>query len=167
MMTLNHKFVEKIPSEIEEEVLYISIPFEIAIHKCCCGCGNEVVTPLAPTQWSLTFDGESVTLDPSIGSWNLNCQSHYFIRKNNVVWSRMYDDNEIEKVRKSDHEDNIRYFEGRNDDTNKIIKEKIKKVDYNDNLENIEVKNNKKFKLKIEEKKKTFLKSLFSMWISK
>lgn len=159
MMTLNHKFVEKIPSEIEEEVLYISIPFEIAIHKCCCGCGNEVVTPLAPTQWSLTFDGESVTLDPSIGSWNLNCQSHYFIRKNNVVWSRMYDDNEIEKVRKSDHEDNIRYFKRRNDNTKKVVTEKVRKTEYNVNIKNIEIKKDK------EGKKKPFWKSFFSKWI--
>ena len=49
MKTLNHKFVDKIPEEIEEGILYVSIPYETAIHKCCCGCGSEVVTPISPT----------------------------------------------------------------------------------------------------------------------
>ena len=56
--------MDNIPEIIEEGILYISIPFETVIHKCCCGCGNEVVTPLSPSQWKLTFDGVSITLDP-------------------------------------------------------------------------------------------------------
>ena len=40
-ITLNPKFVDKIPEIIENGNIYISIPFNIAIHKCCCGCGNE------------------------------------------------------------------------------------------------------------------------------
>lgn len=165
-MILHHKFVEKIPSEIEEEILYISIPFEIAIHKCCCGCGNEVVTPLAPTQWSLTFDGESVTLDPSIGSWNLNCRSHYFIRKNKVVWSYSYDNMEINKVRKADYDDNVKYFERKNN-TDKIKTKKVRKTDNYNSFENLEENNIKADKIAIEEKKKTFWKSFFSKWIGK
>lgn len=120
MMTLKHKFVDKIPDIIEEGTLYISIPFETAIHKCCCGCGNEVVTPLSPKQWSLTFDGESISLYPSIGSWNLKCQSHYFIRKNVVVWAMTYSKSKIRKIKQSDCDDILKYYETKYKDEEKI-----------------------------------------------
>ena len=67
-MKMQHKFVEFIPDELENGVLYVSVTYATAIHECCCGCGNEVVTPLAPNDWQLTFDGESITLFPSIGN---------------------------------------------------------------------------------------------------
>jgi len=111
MKMLKHKFVDKIPEDIEEGVLYVSIPYEIVIHKCCCGCGNEVVTPISPTDWAITFNGESITLNPSIGNWSLDCRSHYFIRKNKVVWSTSYSDEEISEVRKVDSEDKYEYFQ--------------------------------------------------------
>ncbi len=60
-----HKFIEFVPTELENDVLYISIDYCTAIHKCCCGCGNEVVTPISPTDWKITFDGESISLHPS------------------------------------------------------------------------------------------------------
>ncbi|MBK7970270.1 MAG: hypothetical protein IPK08_15745 [Bacteroidetes bacterium] len=72
MKTIQHKFVEFIPDVIEGGVLYISIEYCTAIHKCACGCGNEVVTPLSPTDWEITFNGKTVSLDPSIGNWVLN-----------------------------------------------------------------------------------------------
>ena len=40
-------------------------------HSCCCGCGEEVVAPLTPTDWKMTFDGETTSLRPSIGNWTL------------------------------------------------------------------------------------------------
>jgi hypothetical protein len=58
----------------------------MAAHRCCCGCGEEVVINLAPKGWQLTFDGCSVTLDPSIGSPHLACRSHYWIRHDCVIW---------------------------------------------------------------------------------
>ena len=33
----------------------------------------------------MTFDGESVSLNPSIGNWYLHCRSHYLIRKGKVI----------------------------------------------------------------------------------
>jgi len=125
MKILKHKFVEQIPEELEEGVLYLSIPFETVIHKCCCGCGNEVVTPLSPTDWSMTFDGETITLNPSIGNWNFNCKSHYFIRKNRVEWSRLYSKKEIEVVKNIDLRDKLEYLNDRKliDLENKELKE--------------------------------------------
>lgn len=143
MKTLKHKFVDKIPEEIEEGVLYVSIPYETAIHKCCCGCGNEVVTPISPTDWIITYDGESVTLDPSIGSWSLECQSHYFIRKNKVVWSSSYSSEEISKVRRADYEDKQKYYKTVRKE-NELVPEEVEK----------------------EEKKKSFWKKLFSKLLS-
>jgi len=81
------RFVESIPEALEGDVLYVSMTFATAIHLCACGCGREVVTPLSPTDWKLWFDGEHVTLDPSVGNWNFPCRSHYWIRKNGIHWA--------------------------------------------------------------------------------
>src|SRR4051812_41915563 len=83
---LTHEFVEYVPENLEERTLYVSVKFKTVLHKCCCGCGREVVTPLSPTGWKLTFDGETISLRPSIGSWNLPCQSHYWIEDNTARW---------------------------------------------------------------------------------
>lgn len=83
---MQHEFVEYIPDEVSEGTLYVSMQFGTAVHKCCCGCGQEVVTPITPTDWQLSFNGESITLSPSIGNWNFECRSHYFIRNNEIMW---------------------------------------------------------------------------------
>ena len=89
---LQHKFAEFIPDSIEEGVLYISIKYCTAIHKCACGCGNEVVTPISPADWKLTFDGKTISLFPSIGNWNFKCQSHYWIKNSQIIHARKWDD---------------------------------------------------------------------------
>src|SRR5690348_6953534 len=83
-MMIRHKFVDLIPDVVEEGVLYISIPYATAIHKCACGCGETVVTPIRPTDWTLTWDGDTITVNPSIGNWSFPCQSHYFIVENKI-----------------------------------------------------------------------------------
>jgi len=85
MKTIKYKFVEFIPDILEEEVLYISIEYSAAVHKCICGCGNEVVTPFSPSDWELRFDGKTVSLFPSIGNWSFECKSHYVITRNNTI----------------------------------------------------------------------------------
>ena len=92
---LRHQFVEYVPDELEDGIIYISITFATAVHQCCCGCGFEVVTPLGPTEWSLTYDGESVTLDPSVGNWGFPCKSHYWIEHNKVFWAPQWTDWQI------------------------------------------------------------------------
>lgn len=79
--------MENIPDVLEDAVLYVSVKYGTAVHRCCCGCGREVVTPLTPTDWKLTFDGDTVSLYPSIGNWNFPCRSHYWIRHNRVEWA--------------------------------------------------------------------------------
>lgn len=97
--TIMHRFVEYIPEQLEEGVLYVSVQYSTAVHLCCCGCAREVVTPISPTDWSLTFDGRSVSLRPSIGSWGLPCQSHYWIRKNRVDWAKKWSPELIQEAR--------------------------------------------------------------------
>lgn len=84
MKTLKHKFLEEIPDYLEDGILYISMQYKTVVHKCACGCGNEVVTPLTPNDWKLIFDGRTITLRPSIGNWNFDCKSHYWITNNAV-----------------------------------------------------------------------------------
>lgn len=83
---LSHTFVEFIPDEIEPGKLFVSMQYATASHKCCCGCGRDVVTPISPKDWQLTFDGRSISLTPSIGNWSYPCRSHYWIRQDRVVW---------------------------------------------------------------------------------
>ena len=110
-IVLVHEFVEYIPEELKEGTLYISKKYGTAVHKCCCGCGREVVTPLSTTGWELIFEGTSVSLYPSIGNWNLPCQSHYFIRKNKVVWAPQWSKEEIATGRLREALAKQRYYE--------------------------------------------------------
>jgi hypothetical protein len=84
-----------------------------AVHKCCCGCGEKVVTPFSPTDWKLTFDGETVSLHPSIGNWSFKCRSHYWIRENQIHWAPQWSDEEIEAGRQSDRHIKQRFFAAR------------------------------------------------------
>jgi len=106
---LGHEFVERIPERLEEGVLYVSILYATAMHLCACGCGREVVTPLTPTDWEIAFNGETVSLSPSIGNWSFQCQSHYWIRRGRVRWARWMSREEIERSRERDRRRKERY----------------------------------------------------------
>jgi hypothetical protein len=109
---LTHELVEYIPDDLKDGTIYVSMAFATVAHKCCCGCGNEVITPLSPTDWKLIFDGQSISLDPSIGNWNFPCQSHYWIRQDKVVWARRWSRKKIEAGRPYDRLAKARYFDG-------------------------------------------------------
>lgn len=38
----------------------------------------------------MTYDGQSITLRPSIGNYSIPCQSHYYITENKVEWLESY-----------------------------------------------------------------------------
>jgi len=109
-MRLEHRFVEFIPKELEDNVIYISVRFSIAIHKCACGCGIKTVTPFSPTDWKLIFDGKSISIDPSIGNWNFPCQSHYWITQNKIKWAPKWDKEMIDIGRKESKNDKKKYY---------------------------------------------------------
>lgn len=100
--TLRPEFVEVIPEDVEEGVLYISRRFRTATHLCACGCGTKVVTPLKPAKWALSEDGGLVTLRPSIGRWQLPCKSHYWITDNEIEWARPISEPQMQRVLERD-----------------------------------------------------------------
>jgi hypothetical protein len=110
LTAIEPKFVDYIPRELDEGVLYISEPFNVAVHKCASGCGEKVVTPLSPVEWRLKKEGQFVSLYPSIGNWNYECRSHYWIRKNEVIWAEPFSDAQIERVQARDREDKSKYI---------------------------------------------------------
>ena len=99
---LAHSFVSNIPETVSEGRLYISMEYATAVHKCCCGCGQEVVTPFSPSDWKLIYDGASISLAPSIGNWSFDCQSHYWIQNSTVRWAPKWSKEKIEAGRAQD-----------------------------------------------------------------
>lgn len=77
----------RIPKELQEHVLYVSFECNVTVHLCACGCGEKVVLPINPDCWSIQYNGEEVSLFPSIGNYQFPCRSHYWIRNNKVVWA--------------------------------------------------------------------------------
>lgn len=108
---LEHRFGEFIPRDLEPGVLYISVEYATCVHACACGCGNRVVTPLSPDDWRLTFDGETISLWPSIGNWAFPCESHYWIRDDQAVWAPKLSRRRIESLRARQRQTRERHWE--------------------------------------------------------
>lgn len=96
--------VKYIPAhaDMKEGELYISQEYATAAHLCCCGCRQEVVTPLNPAKWRISLRNGVATVRPSIGNWGYPCKSHYFISNNQVVWAGAYSEQEIQLVQDHD-----------------------------------------------------------------
>jgi hypothetical protein len=108
---LEHRFVTHIPEQLEPGVLYISMEYGTAAHSCCCGCGEEVVTPFTPTDWKMTFDGETVSLWPSVGNWNQRCRSHYVIDRGRVLEAKSWSDAQVAAEHLRDKAAKARHYE--------------------------------------------------------
>lgn len=91
--------VELIPEKLDEGVLYVSRRYATAVHKCCCGCGQEVVTPLSSRDWSVMPGNGGVRLSPSIGNWSYPCRSHYWIWDGRAVWAEQWSPERIDEGR--------------------------------------------------------------------
>lgn len=98
----DHEFVDQIPDDLNEGILYVSMRFGTVIHLCACGCGNQTVTPLGTTDYKLIYDGETITLHPSVGNWNFPCRSHYFVCHNRVAWADQWTEERIAAGRAHD-----------------------------------------------------------------
>ena len=109
---LRHEFVRAIPETLGDGTLYVSIDFATAAHKCCCGCGQEVVTPLSPTDWKFTYYGVSISLFPSVGNWNVPCRSHYWIDGGRVVRADQWSEDMIADNRARDRFAKQGYYAG-------------------------------------------------------
>lgn len=86
---INYLFVTEIPalSSMKPNTIYIDIEHNVCSHLCPCGCNEEIITPLSRNHgWTLTYDGDSISLSPSIGNGAYKCKSHYFIKNSEIVW---------------------------------------------------------------------------------
>lgn len=81
-------YVVEMPNLIEYGVLYISKEYKVAIHLCACGCFQKTVTPLGQNNWTLTEEGDLMTLRPSIGNFigEAPYHAHYYITRNKIEW---------------------------------------------------------------------------------
>lgn len=103
--------VKAIPEVVREGELYISAEYGTAVHKCACGCGLEVVTPLSPVEWRVTVQDGRVSLYPSIGNWSFPCRSHYWIQNNAVRWAAKWTDAQIAAVKESDRLAKVHHYD--------------------------------------------------------
>ncbi len=110
---IEHEFVDSIPDALEELTAYVCIRYATVVHLCCCGCGTEVVTPLGLTDWRLTYDGETISLAPSIGNWSLLCRSHYWIERGTIRWAPSWSDDRVRDGRVDDLRRKREYFDDR------------------------------------------------------
>jgi hypothetical protein len=92
------------PKELEPGVLYVSDEFGAAAHRCACGCGSKIRTPLGPTDWTLKETDSGPTLYPSVGNWQQPCQSHYWIYRGEIRWAEKWTSEQIASGRRKEEE---------------------------------------------------------------
>jgi hypothetical protein len=85
--TLQPGFVTAFPNPMTPGELYISTTYNTCGHLCARGCGTEVITPLSPAGWSITYDGHGIWMRPSVGTGRPECGSHYWIVNNHIRWA--------------------------------------------------------------------------------
>ncbi|MEW9124115.1 MAG: DUF6527 family protein [Thermotaleaceae bacterium] len=110
--------VHYMPNDLEAGVLYVSEEFGTSAHLCACGCGSKIRTPLGPTEWSFKETSMGPTLEPSIGNWQQNCKSHYWIRKGDVIWSGQWTPEEIKAGRYKEESRRRAYYDEMYSNTN-------------------------------------------------
>jgi hypothetical protein len=99
---LSAVFVDEMPEVLEDGILYVSQECRVALHNCACGCGEEVSTPLLPTEFTLTMDDGGASVWPSIGNHDFACASHYIIKRGQIVWAGKMSRYDIEWGREKD-----------------------------------------------------------------
>lgn len=109
----NLVWVENMPEKMKKGDLYISIKHNLTEHRCACGCGTEVSLPLGQSEWKIEYDGETISLWPSIGNWRLPCKSHYMIVKNKTEWCKKWSEEKIHIGRMRDRDAKRKYIQRR------------------------------------------------------
>jgi hypothetical protein len=111
--TLALRIVEEMPRTFEPGTLFVSHRFKVAGHLCACGCGNKVVVPLGNPGYQFTERAGQGTLRPSIGSWQLPCQSHYYITDGRIEWRGAWSSAQIESGRRAEQQRLEAYYRDR------------------------------------------------------
>jgi hypothetical protein len=107
--TLQH--VLFMPDDLELGVLYVSEKYRTAHHLCACGCGARIRTPLGPTEWSFEDAKTGPSLSPSVGNWQQECQSHYWIQEGRVEWAPKWSQKQIIAGRQYEEERRGAYYD--------------------------------------------------------
>lgn len=107
------EFVDLIPDDLRDGVLYVSMTYGTTVHLCASGCGNKVVLPLSPADWQLFYDGDAISLTPSVGNWQYPCRSHYWIRENRILTAKPWTWRQVEEGRRRDVRDLQTYLDRR------------------------------------------------------
>ena len=102
--------VEYLPKALSPSILYVSDEYKVAGHLCACGCGNKVIVPLGPTEWSFREDGGEATLRPSIGNWQLPCRSHYVITRGKIEWGSDWSEAAVKAGRKKEEARRVAHY---------------------------------------------------------
>lgn len=84
-MTFKYLAVEKIPKQLDPDVVYHNQDFELAALLCACGCGHRV-TLLVPDSHQVFSNRGLASVIPSIAVCDAPCKSHYFITDGRVEW---------------------------------------------------------------------------------
>lgn len=113
MKTIALQRVTYLPHDLAPGVLYVSEEYAVAGHLCACGCGNKVVTPLGPAEWSFRERNGLPTLFPSIGSWQLPCQSHYLITDGRIDWAPKWSEAAVVAGRQAEEQRRRAYYDSR------------------------------------------------------
>jgi hypothetical protein len=102
LSSIRPEFVEFVPKELEDGVLYVSIPYSTCVHRCACGCGSKITLPINPAKWRVLWDGERISLWPSVGNWSYPCRSHYWIEESLIEWAPAMSRESVEANRARD-----------------------------------------------------------------
>jgi hypothetical protein len=84
-------------------------------------CVPAVDRSRSPAEWSLRYDGETVSLSPSVGNWEYACRSHYWIAHNRIHWAKAWSPEQIEAGRARDLADLETYFEMRREAGSPVV----------------------------------------------
>ena len=99
-MKMDLELVEHVPANLDAGKLYVSLKYRTSAHLCGCGCGTKVVLKLSPKHWCVILNGETVSMYPSVGNWQLPCRSHYWIRDGRIVDAGWWSDAKIRHERR-------------------------------------------------------------------
>ena len=69
--------IETVPNDIDPNKMYYSQNYQVACHRCLCGCGQKICVPIEPHEWQITRK-DKLSMTPSFQHMN-GCKSHYII----------------------------------------------------------------------------------------
>lgn len=109
------------PKQLEPGILYYTEEFRTCAHLCACGCGVKVRTPISPVEWAITESDKGPSLYPSVGNWQLKCQSHYWINAGKVKWASQWTEEEILSGKLAEQSRRMEYYEIRGQENGSYI----------------------------------------------